>query len=53
MLGKNTNVRHFKPLSVIYFLKYMHCDMRFLVEKNSGLLSFLDGFGIAVQVFGY
>ena len=31
----------------------MHCDMRFLGEKNSTLLCFLDGFRIAVLVFGY
>ena len=33
-------------------LKYVHCDMRFLV-KNSALLCFLDGFGIAIPVFSY
>ena len=27
--------------------------MRFLVEKNSALLCFLDGFGIAVSVFSF
>ena len=31
----------------------MHCDMRFLVEKISALLCFLDGFGIAVAAFSY
>ena len=31
----------------------MHCDMRFLVEKISALLCFLDGFGIDVPVFSY
>ena len=31
----------------------MHYDMRLLVEKNSALLCFLDGFGIAVPVFSY
>ena len=30
----------------------MHCDIRFLVEKVSALLCFLDGFGIAVPEFG-
>ena len=43
----------FKLLSVIFFSKYVHCDMRFLVEKNSALFCFLDGFGIAVPVFSY
>ena len=38
----------FKILSVIYFQ-----NMRFFVEKNSALLCFLDGFGIAGQVFSY
>ena len=42
----------FKLLSDI-FSKYVHCDMRFLVEKNSALLCFLDGFDIAVLVFSY
>ena len=35
------------------FSKYVHCDMRFLVEKISALLCFLDGFGVAVPVFSY
>ena len=35
------------------FSKYVYCDMRFLVEKISALLCFLDGFGIAVPVFSY
>ena len=35
------------------FSKYVHCDMQFLAEKNRALLCFLDGFGIAVQVFSY
>ena len=43
----------FKLLSVTYFLKYVHCDMRFLVKKISALLCFLDGLGIAVLVFSY
>ena len=43
----------FKLLSVKYFQKYVHCDMRFLVEKISALLCFLDGFGIALPVFSY
>ena len=33
--------------------KYVVCDMRFLVEKISVLLCFLDGFGIAVPVYSY
>ena len=37
----------------LYILKNVHCDMRFLVEKNSALLCFLDGFDIAVPVFSY
>ena len=35
------------------FSKYVHCDKRFLVEKNTALLCILDGFGIAVPVFSY
>ena len=31
----------------------MHCDMRYLVEKVSALLCFLDGYGIAVPVVRY
>ena len=38
----------FKLLSIMYFQ-----DMRFLFEKNSALLCFLDVFGIAVPVFSY
>ena len=34
-------------------LKYVYCDMRIFVEKNSALLCFLDGFGISVQVVSY
>ena len=49
---KTTNVI-FKILSAIYFQKNVHCDMRFLVENNSALLCFLDGFGTAVPVFSY
>ena len=37
----------------LYIFKYVHCDMRYLVEKISALLCFLDGFGIAVPVFSY
>ena len=43
----------FKLLSEKIFSKYVHCDMRFFVEKVSGLNCFLDGFGIAVPVFSY
>ena len=43
----------FKLLSAYIFSKYVHCDIRFLVEKNSALLCSLDGFGIAVPVFSY
>ena len=50
-LTKTTHVI-FKLLLVI-FQKYVHCDMRFLVEKNSTLLCFLDGFAIAAPVFSY
>ena len=53
MLETNTNARHFLTIVGNIFSKYMHCDMRFLVEKNSTLLCFLEGFGIAVPVFSY
>ena len=53
MLDKNTNAWHFFTTVGKIFSKYVHCDMRFLVEKISALLSFLDGFGIAVPVFSY
>ena len=43
----------FKLLSFNFLFKYVHCDMRFLFEKNSALLWFLDVFGIAVPVFTY
>ena len=32
-------------LTVIYFSKYVHCDMRFLVVKINALPDFLTGFG--------
>ena len=35
------------------FSKYVHCDMRFLVEKNRALLCSQGGFGIAVPVYSY
>ena len=50
-LTKIQTHRNFKLLPVIYFKKYVHCDMQFLVEINSSLLCFLCGFGIAVPVF--
>ena len=52
MLGKNTNAQHFKPLSVIYFqnMCIVTCDLK---SKNSALLCFLDGIGIAVLVSSY
>ena len=53
MLDKNTNAQHFLTTVGYIFSKYVHCDMRFLVEKNSTLLCFLDGFGISVPVFSY
>ena len=43
----------FKLLQVIYYSKYVHCDMRALVENISTLLCFLDVLGIAVPVFSY
>ena len=42
----------FKLLSV-NFSKYVHCDKRFLVEKISVLLCFLDHVGIAVLTFSH
>ena len=53
MLDKNTNARQFKTSVGYIFSKYVHCVMRFLVEKTSALLFFLDGFGIALPVFRY
>ena len=53
MLDKNTNAQHFQTTDGYIFSKYVHCDMRFLVEKISAVLCFLDGFGIAVPVFSY
>ena len=52
MLDKNTNAQHFQTTVGYIFSKYVHCDMRFLVENNSSLLCFL-GFCIAVPVFSY
>ena len=43
----------FKLLSFYIFSKYVHFYMRFLVEKSSTLLCFLDGVDIAVPVFSY
>ena len=43
----------FKLLPFIYFLKYVHCDLRFLDVTIGALFCFLDGFGIAVLVFIY
>ena len=53
VLDKNTNAWDFKTTVGHIFSKFVHCDMRFLVENNSALLCFLDGFGIAVLVFSY
>ena len=53
MRDKNTKAQHFLTTFGYIFSKYVHCDMRFLVEKNSALLCFLNGFGIAVLVFSY
>ena len=53
MLDKNTNARHFQTTVGYIFSKYVHCDMRFLVEGFSALLCILYGFGIAVPVFRY
>ena len=53
MLDKNTNALHFQNTVGYIFSKKVHCDMRLLVEKNRALLCFLDGVGIAVQVFSY
>ena len=51
MLDKNTNAWHFQTTASYIFSNYVHCDMRFLVEKVSALLCFLNGFGIGVPVF--
>ena len=53
MLDKNTEAQHFLTTVCYIFSKYVHCDMRFLVEKISALLCFLDGLGIAVPVLRY
>ena len=53
MLDKNTKAWHFLTTVRYIFSKYVHCGMRFLVEKISALLSFLDGLGITVPVFSY
>ena len=54
MLNKIPAHGIFKLLLVIYiYSKYVHCDMRFLVENISALLCFLDGLGIAVPVLSY
>ena len=53
MLDKSTNARHFLTTFGYIFSKYVHRDMRFLVEKTSALLCFLDDLGIAVPVFSY
>ena len=53
MLDKNANARHFYTTVGYIFSKYVHCDMRFLVDKIIALLCFLDGLGIAVPVFSY
>ena len=53
MLDKNAKAQHFYTTVGYIFSKYVHCDMRFLVEKNSTLLCFLDGFGIVVPVISY
>ena len=53
MLDKNTSVWHFYTSVGYVFSKNVHCEMRFLVEKISAFLCFLDGFGIAVLVFSY
>ena len=43
----------FKQLSVKYFQNMCIVTCDFFVEKISALLCFLDGFGIAVQVFSF
>ena len=45
----------FKTTAGYIFSKYVYCVMvmRFLVGKNSALLSYLDGLCIAVTVFIY
>ena len=53
MIDKNPNAWHFKSTVSYIFSKYVHFDMRFLVEKISTLLYFLDGLGIAVPVLSY
>ena len=46
MLDKNT-----KTAVGYIFLKFVHCDMRFLDVKIGTLLCFINGCGIAVPVF--
>ena len=53
MLDKNINAWHFKVLSDIYFQSMCIVTCNFLGEKISALISFLNGFGIAVPVFSY
>ena len=54
MLDKNTNTRHFyTTVGYIFFQNLCIVTRRFLVEKNSALLCFLDGFGIVVRVLSY
>ena len=53
MLDKKTNARHFYTTVSYIYSKYVHCNMRVLVEIISALLCFLDGFGIDDPVFSY
>ena len=48
-----TNAQHFFTTGGYIFSKYVHFDMQFIVEKNSPLLCFQDGFGITIPVFSY
>ena len=43
----------FKLLSVIYVQNMCIVTSDFYSKKNSALLCYLDGFGIAVQIFSY
>ena len=53
MLDSNITTQPFYTTVGYIFSKYVFCDMRFLVEKNSSLLCILDGCSIAVPVFSY
>ena len=51
LLQMKKKIKKNRKMFIVADLSLFNCDIRFLVERMSALLCFLNSFGIAVLVF--